>query len=499
VTKNLSLFLTTSILALTLVQHSADAGAPHGFKAGGTAFTSVRNDHNAARTAAAGHPDKPDATFGANHRPAVQPLVGPNQSVRHTNGEGLQTLRRDQVGGAIDKPVVQPPGRDAAFPLRIEAPARPLPLTPGPAEVRNDARAPQSGDVARDFRIPADLRAAIGPLNASPRIFNPAAEKSLALEERTLLRPNHNGAIEQSAMNRYVALNDAVGSTRTVTPAIGPERFESLLGKLNSGIRTGDYRLAPLTGSNLPEGPAGNSRTIVIGQNENGKTVYVPASRLSGSDKRTIDVNCNDCKVVVVGDRARGAGGVEDDRRIVVDGNGDKVITQGDRANGGAGRDGGAVTDNRQITVNGNKDAIRSRGDSADGRDSLIGRKGGDGGDIDDNRRVVVNGNKDKVGFGTNSAGGGNGGFGFPGGRDGGKGGTIDDNSRVVVNGNKDKIGLGTNSVDGGDGGDGFGRGGNGGKGGDITDHRRVKDNGSDTSVRPGADRADGGKGGNGF
>ncbi len=506
-TKNLSLILTTSVLALALVQHSAYAGPQHGFKAG-TAFTPVRNDHNAPGTGSASHPGKPDVPFGLNHRPAVQPSVGPDhglppQSVRHTNGEDLHAVRRDQVGGTIDKPVVQPPGRDAAFPHRIEVPARPparpLPLTPSPAEVRNDARAPQSGDVARDLRIPADLRAAIGPLNASARISNPAAERSLALEERTLLRPNHNGAIEQSAMNRYVALNDAVGNTATVTPAIGRERFESMLGKLNSGIGTGEYRLAPLTGGNLPEGPAGNSRTIVIGQNENGKTVYVPASRLSGPDKRTIDVNCNDCKVVIVGDRAKGGGSVEDDRRIVVNGNGDKVIAQGDRANGGAGRDGGAVTDNRLITVNGNKDAVRSRGDSVDGRDSLIGRSGGDGGVIDDNRRVVVNGNRDKVGFGTNRADGGNGGFGLLSGRNGGEGGTVNDNSRVVVNGNKDKIGLGTNSVDGGDGGDGFRRSGNGGEGGDITDHRRVKDNGSNTRVRPGADRANGGNGGNGF
>ncbi len=128
-TKNLSLILTTSVLALALVQHSAYAGPQHGFKAG-TAFTPVRNDHNAPGTGSASHPGKPDVPFGLNHRPAVQPSVGPDhglppQSVRHTNGEDLHAVRRDQVGGTIDKPVVQPPGRDAAFPHRIEVPARP--------------------------------------------------------------------------------------------------------------------------------------------------------------------------------------------------------------------------------------------------------------------------------------------------------------------------------------------------------------------------------------
>src|SRR6266446_6571937 len=496
-TRKLSLILTTSVLALTLVQHGAYAGAQHGFKAGGTAAP-VRNDHNASRTGAASHPGKPDVPSSPNHRPVVQPAVGAGpglpQSARPANSADLHAVPRDSVGGATDKPIAPPSGSIAASTSRIEAP-----VDQHSGVYRSDARAPQPGDGPRNLRIPADPHPVVGPPNASPRISNPAAERSLDLEARSLLRPNRNGEIEQSAMNRYVALNNAAGNTVTMTPAIGRDKFESLLGKLNSGIRTGEYRLAPLTGGDLPAGPAGNSRTIVIGQNENGKSVYVPASQLSGPDKRTIDVNCNDCKVVVVGDRARGGGSVEDDRRIVVNGNSDKVITQGDRANGGAGRDGGTVTDNRQITVNGNKDAVRSRGDSADGRNSLIGRKGGDGGDIDDNRRVVVNGNKDKVGFGTNRADGGDGGFGLVGGRDGGKGGTIDDNSRVVVNGNKDKIGLGTDRVDGGDGGDGIGRGGNGGKGGDLTDHRRVKDNGSDTRVRPGADRADGGKGGNGF
>jgi hypothetical protein len=492
-TKNLSLILTTSILALTLVQHSAHAGAQHGFKAGGTAFTPARSDHNGPRTGSTSHPGKPDVTLGANHRSAVQPSVGPDhgrppQFVRHMNGEDLHALRSNQVGGAIDKPVLQPPGRDTAFPQRIEAQARPLPLTPGPADVRNDARAPQTEDVARDFRIPADLRSVIGPLNASPRISNPAAERSLTLEERTLLRPNHDGAIEQSAMDRYLALNNAIRNSTAVTPAIGRERFESLLGKLNNRIRTGEYRLAPLTGGNLPEGPAGNSRTIVIGQNENGKTVYVPASRLSGPDKRMIDVNCNGCKVVIVGDRARGGGSVEDDRRLVVNGNGDKVIARGDRANGGFGKDGGAVTDNRQITINGNKDAVRSGGDSANGSNGLL-RDGRDGGVVDDNRRVVVNGNKDRAGFGIDSTDGGNGGL-F--GRDGGNGGDIKNNGRVVVNGNKDTVGLGAESADGGNGSDR-------GRGGDITDHRRVKDTGSNTRVRPGADRADGGNGGSGF
>src|SRR5262249_29287208 len=215
---------------------------------------------------------KLDVTFGLNHRPAVQPSIGPDhrlpQSGRPTNSTNVHDVRRDPLGRTPVTSIVEPSGRNAAFTPRVDPPGHALPGTPNPVELRSDARARQSGGDGRDLRTPADLRSVIGPLNASPRISNPAAEKSLALEERTLLRPNHNGAIEQSAMDRYLALNNAIGNATTVTPAIGRERFDSLLGKLNSGIRSGDYRLAPLTGGNLPEGPAGNSRTIVIGQNE---------------------------------------------------------------------------------------------------------------------------------------------------------------------------------------------------------------------------------------
>src|SRR5215813_1328584 len=457
--KNLPLILTTSILTLTLVQHSAYAGAQHGFKTGGTAFTPVRNEHIAPKTAAASHRAKPEVPLSLNHRPVVQATTGAGpglpQSVRTADSADLHAVPRVSLGGATDKPIVPPSAGIAASPHGIVAPAD----RQSGLQIRSDARALQPGDGPRNLRIPADPRPIIGPPNASPRISNPGVERSLDLEARALLRPNRNGEIEQSAMDRYLALNNAVGNATVVTPAIGRERFESMLSKLNSRIRTGEYRLAPLTGGNLPAGLAGNSRTIVIGQNENGKTVYVPASQLSGPDKRTIDVNCNECKVVVVGDRAKGGGSVEDDRRIVVNGNGDKVIARGDRANGAAGQDGGTVRDNRLITVNGNKDAVKSGGDSANGGDGLPRRNSLDGGD----------------------------------------GGTVNNNGRVVVNGNKDKVGLGTNRVNGGDGDDGFGRGGNGGNGGDITDHRRVKDNGSNTSVRPGEDKANGGNGGDRF
>jgi hypothetical protein len=494
-TKNLSLILTTSILALT--QHGAHAGA-HGFKAGGP----VRSDHSLPRTGAARHSGKADVLpFGPNHRPAVQSSVGPDhrptQSLRTTNSTDVHDVRREPVGSAPGAPIVEPSGRNAAFTPRVETPVHAQPGTPNPVELRSEARASQAGGGGPDLRAPADLRAVSGPLrllNVSPGIANPA-EKSLALEQRALPRPNHNGAIEQSAMDRYLALNNALGNATTVTPAIGRERFKSMLGKLNSAIHSGEYRLARLTGGNRPKEPAGNSRTIVIGQNENGRTVYVPASQLSGPDKRTIDVNCNDCRVVVVGDRTRGGGSVEDDRRIAVNGSGDKVIAGGDRANGDFGKDGGTVMDNRQIMVNGNKDAVRSGGDSANGGKGLF-SNGGGGGVVDDNRRVVVNGNKDRAGFGNDGTNGGDGGL-F--GRNGGHGGDINNDSRVVVNGNKDKVGLGTDDADGGDGSDGLRRGGNGGPGGDITDHRRVKDNGSNTRVRPGADEVNGGNGGSKF
>jgi hypothetical protein len=429
-TRNLYLILTTSALALTLVQHSAQAAGHHDVRNGGAAVASVKDNHK----------------------------TGANLHAGHGEQAGSQAARR---------------------------PAHAQPVTPHPVELRGNARVPRSGSVvshvdkpvkiapgtvplaaagATHVGIPGDLRSVIGPLGASQRISNLAAERSLHQEAGTLLTPSRNGTIEQSSMNRYVALNSAIGNTVTVTPAMGREKFGSVLGKLNSGIRTGDYRIVPVSvGTSLPGAPAGASGTIVVGQNENGKTVYVPASQLSGPDKRTIDVNCSDCKVVVVGDTAKGGGTVTDDRHIVVNGKGDAVVDRGDSANGAAGRNGGTVQDNRQITVNGSKDTVSSGGDSANGGNGANGKNG---------QRGQNGGN-------------------------GGNGGTIDDNRRVIVNGNKDTVKAGTDSANGGNGGNGSN--GIGGNGGSIADKRKVDNNGFGNRIRPGSDQANGGNGGNGF
>jgi hypothetical protein len=446
-TRNLSLILSTSVLALTLVQHSAYAGGHHSDRGG--AASAPRKEHDAPRSAASQR--EAVAMSRPNHGPAIQPSTvsnhGSRQPVPLANSADLH-LRKDEVGRAT----IDQPSSHAAFASRIETPLHAGPGAQHPVEPRSDVHASPPGGGARDPRITDDLHRVVGSVSGAPPMSNPPAERSLSLEARALLRPNQNGAIEQSAMDRYVALNNAAGNTVTVTPAMGREKFGSLLGKLNSGIRTGEYRVVPLTAGHDPAAAAGNSRTIVVGQDDNGRTVYVPASQLSGPDKRTIDVNCNDCKVVVVGDTAKG-GRVQDDRRIVVSGRGDDVVDQGDRANGGASRNGGTVTDDQRITVNGSRDNVTSGGDSANGGNGRRGRNGGSGGTIDDNRDVVVNGSRDKVTFGINSADGGNGGRG----------------------------------------------GGNGGNGGAITDHRRVDDNGTNNRVKAGRDRANGGNGGNGF
>jgi hypothetical protein len=436
-TRNLSLILTTSVLALALAQQGAHAGGHHP-EHGKTAPAPARKEHDAPRhdapKAAASH-HEPVAMSRPNHGPAPRPSTGLDHARRQpaAPANGADPHRHNDQSGRATATVIDRPPNHASSTPRIETPLHAGPATQHPVEPRGEGHASLPG-------------------GSASRISNPAVEKNLNPEAKALPRPNRNGMVERSAVDRYVALNNAAGKTVTMTPAMGREKFGAMLGKLNSGIRTGDYRVVPLTAGHGPAAAAGNSRTIVIGENENGKTVYVPADRLSGPDKRTIDVNCSDCKVVVVGDAANG-GHVQDDRRIVVNGRGDNVVDQGDRANGGAGRNGGTVTDDRRITVNGSGDKITSGGDSANGGNGRTGRNGGSGGTIDDNRNVTVNGSRDKVTFGTNSADGGNGGRG----------------------------------------------GGNGGNGGAITDHRRVDDNGTNNRVKAGGDRANGGNGGNGF
>jgi hypothetical protein len=336
--------------------------------------------------------------------------------------------------------------------------------------------------------------------------------QQLHTQSLSLLKVNTAGTVSKESIDRFVAINKLTGNAATLTNAIGTDKFKSVLGKINDSLASGEYKIVPIVGAqnganpspSTPKGgQAGDNSTIVIDKSENGKTVYVPADQLSGPDKRTIVVDCKNCKVVVVGDNA-GAGSTVDDRKIVVNGKGDQVTAQGDTANATApGQAGGTITDDRQITVNGSKDKILDGGDSSAGANGMSGgtkgQAGGSGGTINDNRSVVVDGNHDKVTSGTDKVSGGNGGSGTVAGGDGGSGGTINDNRTADINGNHDTVDMGGSLFQGGNGGDGAGgSGGNGGKGGMPNDNRTVNDNGHDNATTYGNDVGIGGNGGNG-
>ena len=273
-----------------------------------------------------------------------------------------------------------------------------------------------------------------------------------------LLKQNANGAITRSAIDHYVALNHAAGRTITLTPAMGKAKFSSELGKINEGIRGGQYKLVVVGNGKSVNGrqPVDNSGTIVIGQDENGKTVYVSSSKLSGTDQRTIDVNCTDCKIIIVGDKSG-----TDTRKINVDGASDKVIIQGDNSNGRTGQNGGTVNDSRQIAVAGKNDQVVEGGDSSNGGNGSNGKtginvgNGGNGGTVNDSRQTTVTGNNDKVTIGNDTANGGNGGNGNTGINvgNGGNGGTVNVSRQTTVTGNNDQVAVGGISANGGNGG----------------------------------------------
>ncbi len=299
--------------------------------------------------------------------------------------------------------------------------------------------------------------------------------------------------VTQKAMDSFVASHVIQRTATTLTKADGAKHqaavtlATTLIKDASKGYQVAKY--------GDPKKPAGDHGTIVI--NENNKTVYVPASTVAGPDRRTIIVNCNNCKVVIVGNNGQN---VVDERKIIVNGNNDKIVLQGSTSNGGNGQAGGSVVDNRQVVVNGNGDKIKLQGDQADGGKGANGQgqAGGAGGYVDDNRNVTVNGNGAKVDLGKDSANGGDGGRGGERGGDGGKGGKVDDDRTVVANGNGTKVANAGASADGGNGGTGRTAGGNGGDGGDIKVGGSVVDNGHGTVSRLGDYSADGGNGGSG-
>ena len=275
---------------------------------------------------------------------------------------------------------------------------------------------------------------------------------------------DRNRHISEASMHKFVAANAVQRNTQTIKPTDGVKHAAAvkhattLIKDASKG-----YQVATYGDKTKPKGgqPAGDNSTIVI--NGNNKTVYVPASSVSGPDNRTIIVNCNHCKVVIVGDTSKNGQPVVDNRNIVVNGSHDKIVLQGDKANGATGQNGGSVTDSRHVTVTGDKNKIAVQGD------------GGDGGN------------------GANSATGR--------GQDGGNGGKVVDNRQIDIKatGEKNKVSMGGDSANGGNGGNGKTAGGNGGTGGDVADKRQVNDQGDHNKVDTSrTDTANGGNGGSG-
>ena len=270
--------------------------------------------------------------------------------------------------------------------------------------------------------------------------------------------------ISEASMHKFVAANAVQRNAQTIKPSDGAKHVEAVK-QATTLIKdpSKGYKVAVYGDKTKPQGgkPAGDNSTIVI--NGNNKTVYVPASTVSGPDNRTIVVNCNNCKVVIVGDTSKNGQAVADNRNIVVNGNHDKIVLQGDKANGGTGQAGGSVTDSRHVTVTGDKNKIAVQGDSVNGgggANSSTGRgqDGGDGGKVTDNRKIDI-----------------------------------------TATGDKNKVSMGGDSANGGDGGNGKTTGGNGGSGGDVADKRQVNDQGGGNKVDTRrTDTANGGTGGSG-
>ncbi len=275
--------------------------------------------------------------------------------------------------------------------------------------------------------------------------------------------------ITEASMHKFVVANAVQHNAQTLKPTDGikhkaaVQQATQLIKDPTKGYKVAVYgdKSSKVGIPAQPGKPAGDNSTIVI--NGNNKTVYVPASTVGGPDNRTIIVNCNHCKIVVVGNTSQNGQPVVDNRNIVVNGSHDKVILQGDKANGGTGQAGGSVTDNRHVTVSGDKNKIAVQGDSVNG------------------------------GGGANSTTGR--------GQDGGNGGKVTDNRQVDITatGDKNKVSMGGDSANGGNGGNGKAAGGNGGAGGDVVDKRQVNDQGDHNKVdTTRTDTANGGNGGSG-
>jgi hypothetical protein len=183
----------------------------------------------------------------------------------------------------------------------------------------------------------------------------------------TAPRADRNNHVSSASMAKFVTENSMRHNVKTVTPSDGIAKHRDAVQRATQLIKdpTKGYQVATYGDKTRPGQPGkpaqGDNSTIVI--NGNNKTVYVPASNVSGPDRRTIVVNCNHCKVVIVGDTAKNGQAVVDQRNIIVNGSHDKIVLQGDKANGanGTAKAGGSVTDARHVTVNGDRTYRRRR------------------------------------------------------------------------------------------------------------------------------------------
>lgn len=166
--------------------------------------------------------------------------------------------------------------------------------------------------------------------------------------------------VSSASMQKFVVTNQAAAQCQGVQPHQRQQYKEAIshAQKLIHDPAKG-YKVAGY--GEKGKQPQGDNRTIVI--NENNKTAHAPASQMSGPDRRTIIVNCNNCKVVIVGDTAKNGQQVVDQRNIIVNGKNDKIVLQGDKASGanGTGQSGGTIKDERHVTVNGDKNVISRR------------------------------------------------------------------------------------------------------------------------------------------
>ncbi len=429
-TPKLILTLGTGLFSLALLHGAAEAGK------GGTSHSSSGSSSSSSRSAES---RKIEARV-VKTAPRIEPKVLPKIERR---------MAERIVKKATDQRVTMP--------IKTTAPSKVLvKQVDNAAKVAlNPQPLPPKSGVTLASKVAVGAAMAGGAHLINTRLANASVLPKAPLADR-------HKHISEASMHKFVAANAVQRNTQTIKPTDGVKHVAAVK-QATTLIKDASkgYQVATYGDKTKPPGgqPAGDNSTIVI--NGNNKTVYVPASSVSGPDNRTIIVNCNHCKVVIVGDTSKNGQPVVDNRNIVVNGSHDKIVLQGDKANGAAGQNGGSVTDSRHVTVTGDKNKIAVQGDGVDGgngANSATGRgqDGGNGGKIVDNRQIDITatGDKNKVSMGGDSANGGNGGNGRTSGGNGGTGGDVIDKRQVNDQGDHNKVDTSrTDTANGGDGG----------------------------------------------